>query len=171
MLLQFNAKLFKELVKKPEFVDTREKQAAYLDRTRSVRSSDFVFNLDVVNGVCVTRSVVTRSNWFFVLTNAAVYWEGVPVNDFPRLGIEFPMYTPSTPFNSEYKELNTVPSRLVFGCQDVEGKMNHYEEEKNVLYCLGKTFVVNLDVKAKPAQYARGYVVLSGLEIDVDGEA
>lgn len=169
MLRLFSQKLVSELVKKPgQRILSPDAQNAIFCAARRVRGCDFVYNFDVANGEFINKTVTTRSNWFFILTNAAVYWDTTDINNLPRVSIDFPNYSPSSPFSSEIKELLTVPTKLVFGSEDSAGR---YEEPKNILYALGKTFSIGVSVKPNPAQYVRGCVLLSGLEIDVDEES
>ena len=169
MLKQFDVKFFEALVKnRGSLVLTREQQERVLSASKKVRSVDYIFNFDVVNGAAKQASNVTRANWLFLLTNAAVYWDSFSVSDFPKVSVKFPYYSPDSPFSTPVEDWGAVPSNLVFGREGLTGKNGHFEEYKNLYYILGQRFVIQCDVKAAAGQYGHGSVILTGLEIDLD---
>lgn len=169
MLKQFDTSIFKNLVKDSGPLCSSEEQKRVLMAAKSVRSVDYIFNFEVVNGAVKSASNVTRANWLFIITNAAVWWESFAVADFPKVAVKFPYYSPDTPFNTPVDDWGAVPSDLVFGREGLTGKNAHFEEFKNLYYVLDQRFVINCDVKAAAGQYGRGAVILTGLEIDLDG--
>lgn len=169
MLKQFNEKFWASLVKKRgALVVSSEAQREIIESSKKVRSCDYVVNFEVKNGAANMQNVVTRANWLFILTNAAVYWDSFNVADFPKISVKFPYYTPDSPFNTPAKDIGCVPSNLVFGREGLNGKMQHFEEYKNLYYLLNQRFVITLDAICKIGQYGRGAVLLSGLEIDLN---
>ena len=170
MLKQFNVKFYEYFVKqRGKLILSREEQKMVLARSKVVRDCDYIVNFEIKNGAAFTQSVTTRANWIFILTNAACYWENIAVGDFPKIALDFPYYEPKTPFSTEASDWGAVPSNLVFGREALAGRMQHFEEYKNLYYLLNQRFVINLDIKAKAGQFGRGSVILSGLEIDLNG--
>lgn len=168
MLRSFGEKFFNEFVKKRgKLVLTREEQEEVLSMAKRVRACDYVVNFEIKNGVVNGKGIVTRANWIFLLTNASCYWNMV-VSDFPKVAIEFPNLAPQSPFNTVPQDFGCVPSNLVFGREALTGKMQHFEEYKNLYYMLHQRFPINLYVKSAPGIYGRGSVILSGLEIDLN---
>lgn len=179
MLKQFNEGFFSELVKKRgELVTEPAKRDEILKAAKRIRSCDYLFNFDIKNGVANSKSMTTRANWIFLLTNAACYWESsssvypLPVMDFPRVGVNFENFSPRTPFNSSVENYGTVKSGLVFGRENSEYldafKNSHFEEYKNLYYLLDQRFTISLDIKSTPSYNIRGSVILSGLELDLN---
>lgn len=164
MLKQFNEKFVDSLVKKRgALVLSPEYQDEIIKRAKRVRACDYVSKFEIKNGASFTQSVTTRANWSFILTNAAVYWENTTVGNMPKIAVNFPYFVPKSPFNTPVDDWGAVPSNLVFGREG----LTRFEEYKNLYYALDQRFVIELDAKAMPGQYARGYVLLSGLEIDL----
>lgn len=170
MLKQFSEKFLDRLVKKRgSLILEPDAQNKVLSASKIVRSVDYVLNFEIDNGATTTKGVTTRANWLFILTNAAVYWENMDLSDFPKVAVKFPYYDSATPFATVPDDWGAVPSNLVFGREGLTGKMQHFEEYKNLYFLLGQRFSINLDVKAKSGQYGRGYVILSGIEINLEG--
>ena len=170
MLLQFNEKLWRSLVKRRGLlVLSDEAQKEVLRRCKNVRSCDYVARFDVKNGVAESRGVVTRANWLFILTNIACFWEGADAATMPRVALNFPYYCPSSPFSTKVEDWGAVPCSLVLGREGLNGKNDHFEEYKDLFYILDQRFSVKLDVKADAGQYVRGSVMLSGLEVNLGG--
>lgn len=175
MLRQFNQKLYESLVKKcGAAVVGKSSVDEILKAAKRVRSADYVLSFDIKDGKADSKSTVTRANWLFILTNAACYWESpatpfpVPSGDWPKVGVNFENFVPSSPFNSKIEDFGTVPTSLVFGREDEEYIHEHFEEYKNLYYLLNQRFVISLDVKSSPTYYLRGSVILTGLEIDLN---
>lgn len=169
MLKQFNETFFDALVnKRGSLVLGVDKQNEICKNAKNVRSVDYVVKIEVNNGVANPLSIVTRANWHFILTNAAVYWDpSNDVADYPRVGLNFPDYTPQSPFGTLPADVYTVPTNLVFGREGA----GRFEEYKNLYYSLGQRFVIEVHTKAtKPNDYRRGYLMLTGLEVNLKGD-
>lgn len=168
MLRSFSQKFISEFVKKRDsLVLNSDQQKEIIDKSKRVRSCDYVANFVVKNGVAKTSGIVTRANWRFLLTNVCCYWENLSLSDFPKVSLEFPYFVPKTPFRTRAADWGAVPSNLVFGREGLTGAFHHYEEAKNLYYLLDQRFVINLNVKSNTGIYSRGTVLLTGLELDL----
>lgn len=141
-----------------------ESAARFLGDARRVRCKDYVYKLDIVNGAPVSENLTTTANWFFVLTNAAVFFEGLTGANSPQVRLTFPDNVVNGPF-AYALDKRGVPASLVFGS---EGRAR-YQEYKNLFYVLGDR--INVDVSITPAAgtYCHGYVLLTGVEVDLQG--
>ena len=170
MLKQFNVTFWEYLVKdRGAVVISRNVQDEILRRAKNVRSVDYIAPFNIVNGEANTRDIVTRAKWRFILTNASCFFENMSAADFPKIAVNFPYFVPKSPFNTPAEDVGAVPASIVFGREGLTGKMQHFEEQKNLYYTLDQRFVIEIDLKAKAGQYGRGYVLLSGLEVDISG--
>lgn len=145
-------------------------KAAQLEAVRThkrVRNRDYIFKFELHGAGDIVRVVnTTAAGWLFILTGAAVEFEGLEPNRFPRVSVKFPMFSPDSPFDSEPKNLETVPAGLVFGREGVPGL--HFEEQKNLFYVLGETFTIAAEaLNDTPVNDIRGTLVLTGLELDL----
>ena len=138
----------------------------FINEAGRVRCKDYVFKLPIENGGRVSREFTTTANWFFILTNAAVWFEGLTGTNAPRVTIDFPDYPVNTPFGTAIEYDNAVPAPLVFGSEGGE----HFEEYKNLFYLLGDRININAGAKSAAGTYCHGYILLTGLEIDLNGE-
>ena len=141
-----------------------ERAAAFLGDACRVRCKDYVYKLDIVNGAAVSENITTTANWFFIITNAAVYFEGLTGANSPNVRLSFPDNVVNSPFASVIGR-EGVPASLVFGREGA----GRYEEYKNLFYVMGDR--INIDVAAIPAAgtYCNGYVLLTGVELDLKG--
>lgn len=169
MLRQFVQKVYSSLVKDPgAAVVDADRRAEYLENARNVRAVDYVAKFEVKNGAASMRSLVTRANWRFIMTGAAVFWESFDPSNMPKVSVSFDAFAPSSPFrNTDKGELNAVPCSLVFGREGLTGIKNHFEEYKNLFYVLDQRFSITLDAVANAGQYGRGYVLLTGVEVNL----
>lgn len=130
---------------------------------KRVRGKDYIFSFDVSPGSSVEHTVTTTANWFFILTNAAVYFDSVDPDEFPRVEFDFIDSVVKSPFSENIEYPDGVPTGAVFA---YEGK-NRFQEYKNLFYVLGDR--VNISVRCIPtvSKYSHGYVLLNGLELDL----
>lgn len=164
---QLNARfaaLFSGYREEEHGVFNAENAALFLGDARRVRCKDYVYALDIVNGVQVTKNLTTTANWFFILTNAAVWFDGLTGSNSPDVRINFPDNVVNGPFAYAIDKRG-VPASLVFGREGGD----RFEEYKNLFYVMGDR--VNIEVTATPAAgtYCHGYVFLTGVEVDLKG--
>ena len=164
---QLNAglsQLFAGYSEKEHGVFNAKNAARFLGDAKRVRCKDYVYYLPIENGAYVEKNVTTTANWFFVMTNAAVYFDGLSGSNSPLINLSFPDNVVDTPFATQIGRAG-VPASLVFGGEG--GK--RYEEYKNLLYVMGDR--INMTVKCTPAAstYCHGYVLITGVEVDLKG--
>ena len=137
--------------------------------SQRVRNTDYIIYFDS-NGTTAKQSkeIVTRANWYFILTNAAC-WFDTGVNNFPDLGIKFYDITPNSPFRRELKPGGAVPSKLDWGRE--ADKLPHFEEYKNLFWALGQRVAIELNFEPVNTKPIRGAVILTGIEINLFNEA
>lgn len=143
---------------------TAETAARFIGDAKLVRCKDYVYKYDVENGGKISANVTTTPNWFFILTNAAVYFEGVTGANAPLVRLTFPDNVVNTPFSTNVQN-DGVNSKLVFA---YEGG-GRYEEYKNLFYVMGDRVNVTVDIDAAAGVYSHGFVLLSGVELDIMG--
>lgn len=138
--------------------------ARFLKDAKRVRSKDYVYKLNLT-GSDVTVEETTTPNWFFILTNAAVYWDVKTTAALPKVSVKFPDSVVDTTFATDIRDNGAVPSAVVFGREGV----GRFEEYKNLFYVMGDR--VTATVKAEPVtnDYYHGYVLLTGVELDLSG--
>lgn len=161
-LQQRFAQLFSGYNVKEQGPFTCEQAAKFVRESRHVRAHDYVFSFDV-DGTVQEQTVTTVPQWFFILTNAAVYFDRTSGQVFPDVSITFPDAVGSTPFGTSREAAGNVPSKLVFATEGAD----RFEEYKNLFYVLGDR--VNITAKVvPPAGYKfHGSILLSGVEIDL----
>lgn len=137
--------------------------------SQRVRNSDYIIYFDS-NGTTSKQSkeVITRSNWFFILTNAAC-WFDVGIVDFPELGIKFQDVKPNSPFRAEDTPGAPVLSSLAWGRESAS--LPHFEEYKNLFFPLGQRIALEVNLKPVNNNPIRGAVMLTGIEINLFNEA
>ena len=169
MIKQFVQKVYAALVKDPRAsIVEGDRRAEFLKDARDVRAVDYVAKFDVINGVASMRSIVTRANWRFIMTGAAAFWETFDASNMPKLSVTFNSFAPNSPFrNTDKGETVAVPCALVFGREGLTGVKNHFEEYKNLFYVLDQRFSITLDAVANAGQYGRGYVLMTGVEVNL----
>lgn len=151
--------------REPFSIRSRAARDEFLSRVKRVRSKDYIFPLDVHQPNQTTEYAVTMAGWFFILTGASVYFEDLTPRYFPRIAVKFPSFVPTSPFDGGPEHFDAVPSGLVFGREGIPGK--RFEEQKNLFYPLGDAF--NIKAEAHLDNFvndARGYLLLTGVEID-----
>lgn len=141
---------------------TAASAARFLGESRLVRCKDYIYE---VRSDKPGRIVTTTSNWFFVLTNAAVYFPFKDVGDYPRIELDFIDSVVKSPFADRIGEPEGVPAPLIFGR---EGR-GRFEEYKNLYYCMGDRVNIRVKAHATNNDAYRGFVLLSGVEVDVMG--
>lgn len=184
MLKQFSQKFFQGLtgLKPGHAVLSKDEQKKILATCKNIRQKDYIFPLTIEGGTPARSMVTTTANWYFLLCNAAVYWEdnvyNLETKDYPRVSVKFTPFVPDSPFKTTPDELDAVRSNLVFGREMAYcsvggvGDFIHFEEYKNLYYSLWQR--ITFDVEAFPAvvnQNARGWLILSGLEFDLTNTA
>lgn len=141
---------------------TAENAAKFLGDASRVRCRDYVYRLTSSH---YTVTETTTSNWFFVLTNAAVFFPFKDVEKTPRIEIEFLDSVSSSPFGAPVEEDPGVPAPLVFGREGLK----RFEEYKNLFYVLGDRVNVRCKALTVDGEPFRGYVLLSGVEVNLKG--
>ena len=137
--------------------------------SQRVRNTDYIIYFDSKDTLAKqSKEIVTRANWFFILTNAAC-WFDTGVSDFPKIGVKFSDVTPNSPFRSEDIPGGPVLSKLDFG-RETE-TLPHFEEYKNLFWSLGQRIAIELKLEPVNTNPIRGAVVLSGIEINLYNEA
>ena len=137
--------------------------------SQRVRNTDYIIYFDS-NGTTAKQSkeIVTRANWYFILTNAAC-WFDVGVDAFPKLGVRFADISPNSPFRAEDTPGGPVLAKLDWGRESDD--LPHFEEYKNLYWALGQRIAINVDFKPLTSGPIRGAVLLSGIEINLFNEA
>lgn len=179
MIKSFNKSIFEELtgLKPGHVVHNVAEVSKIISCCKKVRTKDYIFNLECKAGGTARDTATTTANWYFMLTNASVYWDvdfgQNSIERYPRVSVKFTPFVPDSPFNTEPEYLNAVPSNLVFGRSGAYGyDINafqqlyriHFEEAKNLLYCLWQRITFEVEAFAEPEQNVRGAVMLTGLE-------
>lgn len=137
--------------------------------SQRVRSTDYIIYFDSNNTLAKqSKEFVTRSNWYFILTNAAC-WFDTGISDFPKLGVKFYDVSPNSPFRDEDTPGAPVLSKLDFG-RETES-LKHFEEYKNLFWALGQRIAVEINFEPVTTNPIRGAVVLTGVEINLFNEA
>ena len=142
-----------------------EKAARFIGDARRVRCKDYIYNLDIVNGAPVGENITTTPNWFFIMTNAAVYFDGLAGANSPLVRLRFPDNVVNSPF-ADILGVQGVPASLVFGREGGE----RFEEYKNLFYVMGDRINMRVDVTPAAATNCHGYLLLTGVEIDLLSE-
>lgn len=151
-------------VKNGAAVVTPEKVNEIQKAAKAVRSKDYVFNFDIpAGGSSGEISLTTTANWFFVLTGAAVHFVEAAAD--PKIRLTYQDFAPASPFKSTPQELDAVPANAVFAKENPAG--GRFEEFKNLWYVLGQRIVINAECFCNGT--ARGSLILTGLEIDMQG--
>ena len=169
MLKTFTEKIYKQLVdiddKRTIFSD--EQRDAILYAAKRVRVKDYVLEFKIKDGQFYSDTVTTTANWYFVLTNVAVYTDTKGASA-PLVGIKFQNFYPTSPLGTKAEDINNVPYDLVFGREG----FGQFEEYKNLYYSLGERVTVNVDVKHRNASDMpqRLFVSLSGIEVNLQDE-
>lgn len=137
--------------------------------SQRVRNTDYIIYFDS-NGTTSKQSkeIITRANWYFILTNAAC-WFDVGVNNFPKLGVKFENVTPNSPFRAEDTPGGPVLSKLDWGRES--DSLPHFEEYKNLYWALGQRIAIDVNFEPVTSGPIRGAVLLSGIEINLFNEA
>lgn len=145
---------------------TCEQARKFIRESRHVRAHDYVYSFDVVNGVSEERSVMTEPKWFFILTNAAIYCDKTSGQVFPDVAITFPDAVGADVFGTSLELDGAAPSKAAIA---TEG-WSRFEPYKNLFYVIGET--VNMKVRIVPPSGTsfHGYMLLSGVEIDLNEE-
>ena len=148
-------------------IKDRAAQLEAVRAARRVRSKDYLFNFDLHGANDRRREVVTTAaGWFFLMTGAAVRFEDLTPQQFPRVALQFPMFSPDTPFDTENEFLEAVPGGLVFGREGAAGL--HFEEYKNLFYPLGDTFTMAAEaLNDTSINDIRGTLIVTGVEFDL----
>lgn len=141
---------------------TAELAEKFLHDFRRVRNKDYIFSFGI-DGTEQERTITTTCKWFFILTNAAV-WFDAPVKDWPDIKLVFPDCVATLPFSNEIKKAGEVPAALAFGREGA----GRFEEYRNLYYVLGDQINVQITVKPHGKQM-NGSVLLCGVELDLEG--
>lgn len=134
----------------------------FIRESRAARAVDYVYNFNI-DGTAQEKTLQTRARWFFIMTNAAVWFDETSGAVFPQVEINFPDGVGSTPFGTERDAFGSVPSKLVFA---MEGR-GRFEEYKNLFYVMGERVSMRAKVTPPAGSKFHGAVLLSGVEIDL----
>ena len=171
MLKSFAEKFYKKLVDVApgrSILSAAQRDKILFDAKR-VRAKDYVLNFTFRDGQITNRGVTTTANWYFILTGAAVYFEGANDTDLPKIGIKFQDFTPTSPFGTVPEDLGDVNAALVFGREGLPA--GRWEEFKNLYFSLAQRITINVEAIPKNAEPFRGWVILTGLEFDLSNDA
>ena len=170
MLKSFSEKFYKQIVdvSPRRVIYSDEQRDQILFDARRVRSKDYVLDFDIIDGQIHTRGVTTTANWYFILTGAAVFFDGVNSFDLPKVGIKFQDFTPSSPFGTVPEDLGCVNACLSFGREGLP--FGRWEEFKNLYFSLAQRITVNVEVLPNNSEPLRGNVLLTGLEFNLYNE-
>lgn len=137
--------------------------------SQRVRNTDYIIYFDS-NGTIAKQSkeMVTRANWYFILTNAAC-WFDVGVSDFPKLGVKFENVKPNSPFRAKDTPGAPVLAKLDWGRES--DSLPHFEEYKNLFWALDQRIAIEVTFEPVTPGPIRGAVLLSGIEINLFSEA
>ena len=165
---------------------TPERQAEILRAAKTVRNMDYVSRWVIPGTVAnsTAQQITTRANWLFVLTDISI-WEQEAVNAaLPRFNLTFETLPENVIFKDRTPEniakINTVPAHLCVGSQGLwrstsSEKNYHFEEPKDTLIVcpqrsvIGVTIQPYTDMNGVTYNYRRGALMLSGLEIEIEG--
>lgn len=170
MLKSFAEKFYKKIVdvKPGRVIYSDEQRDKILFDAKRIRAKDYVLDFDIVDGQITQRAVTTTANWYFILTGAAVWFEETPAANFPKIGIKFQDFTPTSPFGTVPEELGDVSAQLVFGR---EGIVNgRWEEYKNIYFSLAQRITLNVEAIPNNSDPVRGCVILTGLEFNLQND-
>lgn len=164
MLKSFAESIYKQLVdlKPNRTIFSDEQRDKILFDAKRVRQKDYLLKFDLEDSQIHADTVTTTANWYFVLTNAAVLSSEKGVD----IGVKFQNFYPTSPFGTKPEDMNNVPSNLVFGREG----LSRFEEFKNLYYSLGERVTINVEAKNNSGKPTRIYVVLNGLEINLQDE-
>lgn len=171
MLKSFAENFYKQIVdvKPNRVIFSEDQRDKILFDAKRVRSKDYIIDFDVYDGQIITHGITTTANWFFILTGAAVFFENTDVKDFPKVGIKFQDFTPSSPFGTIPEDMGNVNAALVFGR---EGRtLGRWEEFKNLYFALAQRISINVDLMPSNNDPLRGHVILTGLEFNLSNDA
>ena len=171
MLKSFAEKFYKKLVDVApgrSILSAAQRDKILFDAKR-VRAKDYVLNFTLRDGQITTRGVTTTANWYFILTGAAVYFEGANDTDLPKIGIKFQDFTPTSPFGTVPEDLGDVNAALVFGREGLPA--GRWEEFKNIYFSLAQRITIHVEAMPANNEPLRGSVVLTGLEFNLQNEA
>lgn len=141
-----------------------ENAARFLKNARRVRCKDYVYKVDLNHGESEIEETTTP-NWFFILTNAAVYFDAPTTKAFPKVSIKFPDSVIDTTFGTDIRDAGAVPSAVVFGREG----LGRFEEYKNLFYVMGERVTATVKVEPVTVDPYHGSVLLTGVEIDLSG--
>lgn len=180
MLKQTTESVFQELVKRRgDLVLSGEKQREILQAAKNVRSVDYLSAWSITSGLGRAEIVRTRPNWIFILTGIGIYSEllpGVAGAKPPCCVFKFE----HLPFTKSFKNktdpslMDTVPARLVLGCEGNDPIMSdyfHFEEYRNEYFILPERTIIETEIKpyirmdGTFESYNRGTILYTGLEV------
>lgn len=140
-----------------------------LETCKNARAKDYIYKFNIAAGDAVRDAVTTTANWHFLLCGISAYfWDdagAIAPAEWPKVSVNFENFALSSPFGAPPRDVNRVPSNLIFGREGLQGQKNHYEEQKRIFIDLGQRFTTMLEAKAgnKPCF---GAVLLTGVEIN-----
>lgn len=171
MLKQFDEKIRDYLLglgKKSRTIKNRSEQLKLLYECMRVRNTDYLVYFDSKETLSKqVKEIVTRANWYFILTNCAVWFDS-NVSKFPKIAIRFLDLTPNSPFRSEGVPGGAVLSKLNFGRET--DTLDHFEEYKNLFVALGQRIAIDVEFEPVDTDPIRGAVLLTGIEINTFNE-
>ena len=139
----------------------------FIGDSKRVRCKDYIFSVDIENGGQYSKELTSTANWFFILTNAAVWFDFDyrTAANAPRVRLTFPDNVVNHPFGLADIKADGVSSVLDFGREG----LGRFEEYKNLIYIMGDRINMQCDVFANSGIYAHGAVLLTGVEVDLKG--
>lgn len=182
MLKQTTESVYQAFVKRPgDPVLSGKKQLEILRAAKRVRCVDYVAAWDITNGTGRAEIILTRANWRFILTGIGIYSQHIPgkVDTLPNFCFNFEYL----PFSKSIKNatdpalMDTVPARLVLGCEDNDHdqtKYYHFEEYANQLFVLPERAIIETEIKPYKLMngtfeaYNRGKILYTGVEVSME---
>lgn len=183
MLTSNKERVFRRLVDDGAPVLSRARQLEIMRAAKTVRNVDYVseWTLPQYAADSKAQQVTTRANWWFILTDISIWEREGFEQGMPRFNLDFESLADTKIFKDRTKanafNLNTVPSRLCVGCEDLERttfKNYHYEEPKDTLVIIPQRSVITVTVRPYVQMNGlawnlrRGALMLSGLEVQME---
>lgn len=146
-------------------IRSREQVTEILRACKRVRAKDYVFDFSLPNGgIGKEKLVTTTANWFFVCTGVSSWLEQSNSDVWAKVAIMD--FCPDSPFNSAPEMRGAYP--LISGLS-LQLNGGRFEEYKNLWYVLGQRVTLGVTAQTAANEPARGSVIVTGIEFDLQG--
>ena len=150
---------------RPAPIRSREQVVEILRACKRVRAKDYVFDFSLPNGgIGEEKLVTTTANWFFVCTGVSSWLEQHNADVWAKVAVMD--FCPDSPFNSVPERRGAYPLKSGLSLQLNGGR---FEEYKNLWYVLGQRVTLGVTAQTAANEPARGAVIVTGLEFDLEG--